>query len=733
MSIAHRRARAASALRPLAALVLPLALALAAAGCALWDPPPPERTGPPNVVVIFVDDLGYRDVGYNGATAVETPNIDRLAAEGVIFANGYVAHPFCGPSRAALMTGRYPARFGMEWNLAWAPQDPEHGLPPGETTFASRLRGAGYRTGIVGKWQLGAAPAFHPLNRGFDYFYGFLGGGHDYFAIDAARTPFHEYYLPLSENRGAAGFEGYLTDALTDRAVAFIKDEHPRDPPAGEDGEEADARDEEWEEERPPPPFLLYLAYNAPHAPLQAPAGLIEQYAHVPDEDRRTYLAMVHSLDLSVGRVLDALEDSGQREDTIVFFLSDNGGVYPLEERIANLKWADNGPLREGKNSFFEGGVRVPFVASWPGGWPQGVTYEPMVSSLDVAATAMALAGAAADPDRPLDGVDLDPYLRGEAAGPPHEALYWRQWSPAWYATFYAVRAGGDKLVRTAERAPPMLFDLANDPSESRDLFAEDRETAERLAALWNEWNDGLPPLTFPHDGLYRDSVTQLRDDWRSAFLEERAGAGPFRIALPVADAALVSTCRGGVAVPDPEANPGLVEDCATLLSLADALRGGAELPWTPDIPIHDWRGVGVEGSPPRVASIVLIGRGLTGIVPPQLAALPGLRALRLTNNELTGAVPPGLGALAGLRVLAISDNRLTGAVPPELGALANLEELRFAHNMLTGPLPPALADLPPLAVLSLKGNAFEGCVPPSLRRAAEHDLDTLGLADCAP
>ena len=728
MSIAPRLARAAPLARLLAASALAALLSLAA-GCLPWDSPPPERTGPPNVVVIFVDDLGYRDVGYNGAASVETPNIDRLAAEGVIFANGYVAHPFCGPSRAGLMTGRYPARFGMEWNLAWAPGDPEHGLPAEETTFATRLRDAGYRTGLVGKWQLGAAPVFHPLNRGVDYFYGFLGGGHDYFEVDAARSPFHEYYLPLGENRGAAGFEGYLTDALTDRAVAFIGDEHPRDP----SGAEA-AADGGWEEPRQPPPFFLYLAYNAPHAPLQAPAGLIAKYSHILDEDRRAYLAMVDSLDRNVGRVIDALEDSGQREDTIVFFLSDNGGVYPLDERIAHLDWADNGPLREGKNSFHEGGVRVPFVASWPGGWPQGATYEPMVSSLDIAATAMGLAGAAEDPERPLDGVDLDPYLRGEAAGPPHEALYWRQWSPAWFATFYAVRSGDDKLVRTAERAPPMLFDLASDPSESRDLFAEDRETAERLAALWNDWNDSLPPLAFPHDGSYRHSVTQLLDDWRSAFLREREDAGAFRIALPAVDPALAATCRGGVAVPDPEDHPGLVEDCAVLLSAVDALRGDGELPWTADIPIHDWRGVGVSGgASPRVAAIVLLGRGLTGVVPPQLGSLPALRELRLTGNELTGGVPPELGALAALQVLAISDNRLTGGVPPELGALASLRELRLADNMLTSALPPELGSLPRLTVLSLKGNAFEGCVPPGLRQAATHDLGALGLADCAP
>ncbi len=384
-------------------------------------PPRKPAEGPPNIVLIHVDDLGYNDVSFNGATEIDTPHIDRLAREGVIFSNGYVAAPTCGPSRAGLMTGRYPAHFGMDSSFTYAPFDHAHGLPVGETTFATHLQNAGYRTGLVGKWHLGAAPPFHPLNWGFAYFFGFLAGHHDYFRIDVTRSPLSVGRLSLSENRGAAGFTGYLTDALTERAIRFIQEDQQA-------------------------PFFLYLAYNAPHEPLQAPSVLTERYADVADENRRVYLAMVDSLDRNVGRVMDALRDTEQRDDTLVFFLSDNGGVYPSRPGQEHLTFADNTPFRGGKNSFYEGGIRVPFVASWPTRWPRGETFEPMVISLDIAATALAAAGVRTDPARPLDGVNLDPFVRGEAEPPVHEALFWRRVHQSG-AHAYAVRANDAKLV----------------------------------------------------------------------------------------------------------------------------------------------------------------------------------------------------------------------------------------------------------------------------------------------
>ena len=467
---------------------------------------PARRGGPPNILVILVDDLGYHDVSYNGATEIETPAIDRLAREGVVFPNGYVADPICASSRAGLMTGRYPARFGLEVNLTYAPADPHHGLPPEETVFAARLQRAGYRTGMVGKWHLGAAPPFHPLNRGFDSYYGFLGGGHDYFRTDAVGSidkegmAKYEYLVPIGKDRSLTDFTGYLTDRFTDRAIAFATGSRDR-------------------------PFFLYLSYNAPHAPLQAPEAIIRKYRHIGDDKRRKYLAMVDALDRNVGRLVAALESSGQWRDTVTFFLSDNGGQL--------LHGADNAPLRSGKSSLHEGGIRVPFLASWPAGWPRGKTFEPMVISLDVAATALAVAGAGADPARPLDGVNLDPFIRGTAPGPPHEALFWRRMggTASRPAARFAVRMGDVKLVRDGFRGEAALFDVRTDPGESRDVSGEAPEAAKRLADLWNDWNlRNVSASVFPWRSDYRETIGRTRSELYDS-MRMRAEAAPvFRI-----------------------------------------------------------------------------------------------------------------------------------------------------------------------------------------------------------
>ena len=642
--------------------VLALLLALAA-----FSGPGPEQDADtrPNIVLIFVDDLGYNDVSYNGATEIKTPNIDRLAGEGVIFSSGYVAHPTCGPSRAGLMTGRYPARFGMEANLAYAPFDDQHGLPVEEKTIATYLQDTGYRTGIVGKWQLGAAAPFHPLNRGFDYFYGFLGGEHDYFTVDTTRPGF--VYLPLNDNRGASGFDGYLTDALTDRAVEFVNDATPD-------------------------PFFLYLAYNTPHIPLQAPRELVRKYSHIDDPRRRTYLAMVDSLDQNVGRVLTALEQSGQRDNTLIFFLSDNGGVYPTED-YPELNWADNAPFSKGKGSFSEGGIRVAFAASWPARWPQGETFEPMVSSMDIAATALGLAGGAADPARPLDGVNLDPYLVGEANGPPHEALFWRQ--AAWPGaspkiTKFAVRSGRVKLVKDTNEGEAQLFDLERDPGETRDLIDGDTETAARLAGLWNAWNrENLSINIYLYDSYYQSERAEFARELAERLRLREAETLDFQVGI--ASGPLLASCSNGVAVPSPEYNPGLVSDCVALMAAKDALSGGASLNWDYAEPIYYWDGVFISGVPSRVRKLHLTSSGLEGSIPPQLGGLDGLARLSLSGNRLAGPIPPELGDLANLEELWLRDNRLSGSVPPELGNLSELDLIRLGGNQLTGCLPASL------------------------------------------
>ncbi|MEO0966505.1 MAG: sulfatase-like hydrolase/transferase, partial [Planctomycetota bacterium] len=346
----------------------------------------------PNVVMIVTDDLGYGDVGFNGGST-PTPALDALAASGVNLTAGYVTHPYCGPSRAGLITGRWQQRFGFVINPPFAPTRHDIGLPPDEKTLPTYLQEAGYQTGMVGKWHLGVAEPFHPLNRGFDFYMGFRTGGHHYFPetypdpdttwhLD---TPWYHNRLPLQRNRESlTNLEGYLTDVLSDEAAAFI-----------ERAADGDA------------PFFLYLAYNAPHTPIEAKAEDVARFAHVEDEKERVYAAMVYSLSQGVGRVMDALDDAGVRDNTIVFFLSDNGGKYP---------WSSNAPLRGHKGDAFEGGIRVPFLMSWPARIEPDRSYDGTVLSLDMMATVLAAAGVEAD-HKPLDGKDLMPYLDGNREG----------------------------------------------------------------------------------------------------------------------------------------------------------------------------------------------------------------------------------------------------------------------------------------------------------------------------
>ena len=539
------------------------------------------------------------------------------------------------------MTGRYPARFGMEYNVAYAPLDEEHGLPVEEKTLATYLNEAGYQTGIVGKWQLGAAPAFHPLNRGFDYFYGFLGGAHDYFRIDTTR-PGTEY-LPLNDNRGATGMDGYLTDALTDRAVSFVQ-----------------KRREE--------PFFLYLAYNAPHTPLQAPEELVDKYSHIEDENRRLYLAMVDSLDRNVGRVLDALKQAGVRDDTVVFFLSDNGGVSSTVH--PGLDWADNASLRAGKESFFEGGIRVPFVASWPGEWPRGIKFEEIISSLDIAATAVALAGAIPDLDRPLDGVNLDPFIRGEKDGKVHEALFWRQSSRTPGLTKFAIRADDWKLIKDDPEGEAQLFNLALDPGEAGDPISNDTETAARLAELWNAWNRDNIQNIYPEASHYAavkaEAVLEFTKEYESSGMEEPI----FQVGI--ASEPYEASCSNGIVVPSPEHSPGLVRDCEGLMVVRDALTGGADVNWSYDEPMLNWEHVSVGGDPNRVRELNLQGNQLTGPIPPEIGNLAKLKELRINNNRLTGSVPETLADLDDLELIRLSDNLLTGCIPSSLQYVDN-------------------------------------------------------------
>lgn len=401
----------------------------------------------PNILVIVGDDMGYADVGFHGCKDIPTPNLDALAAAGVRFTNGYVSGPYCSPTRAGLLTGRYQTRFGHEFNSGGA----SGGLPVTETTLADRLKAAGYTTGIVGKWHLGASDAMHPMKRGFDEFFGFLGGSHDYFKSQSILRGTQ----PVKET-------AYLTDAFAREAVAFI-DRHAAKP------------------------WFLYLAFNAVHTPMQADDARLAKFAGITDQRRRTYAAMMLAMDDAIGAVRKKVADAGLEKDTLVTFISDNGGPTMVGVTVNGSR---NDPLRGSKRTTLEGGVRVPFVVSWPGRVKPGV-YEKPAIQLDLHATALAAAGTSAEK---LNGVNLLPFLDGEKSAAPHDALYWR------FGEQMAIRAGDFKLVRydgnadtnTGQRQPvtaAKLYNLANDIHEDKDVAASMPDKVKELQAKWDEWN----------------------------------------------------------------------------------------------------------------------------------------------------------------------------------------------------------------------------------------------------
>ena len=415
----------------------------------------------PNIVVILADDLGYNDVGFtNGSTEIHTPSLNALAENGVIFQNGYVTHPYCGPSRAGLLTGRYQARFGMENNVTYTPYDPYMGLPTEEITFAKRLQKAGYKTAMFGKWHLGGAPKFQPNNRGFDYFYGFLDGGHMYMPGQVHVGSPDGYWLPIVRNNQPAEFNEYLTTALSRDAAKYINSS----------GDE---------------PFMMYLSYNAPHAPLQAPAATIKKYRHIKNKNRQIYAAMVDEMDQGIGMVVDALKAKGKYQNTLIFFLSDNGGLYPDAWWPQN-DWADNAPFRHGKVALMEGGVHVPFIAHWPNKIKKGFKFNGLVSALDIAATSVALAKADAS-DGLLEGVNLTPYMTKAKNDSPHQALFWRLEEAD---HIWAVRTTTGKYMQQAlPGVGRAYFDMVNDPTEQNNAVDQFPQQQAELAKRWNEWN----------------------------------------------------------------------------------------------------------------------------------------------------------------------------------------------------------------------------------------------------
>ena len=421
------------------------------------------QTPKPNIIVIVTDDAGYADFGCYGNEIVKTPNIDRLSANGIRFTNGYVSASVCGPSRAGLMTGRYQQRFGYEVNNVPKAMDKsvglqgeEMGLPLTQMTMADYMKMAGYKSIAVGKWHLGIADRYHPLQRGFDEFYGFLGGSRHYFedVRDYARkdNAVRHNYIKQSDF-------GYTTDGFTNAAIDFI---------------------DRYKKEN----FFVYLAFNAIHTPLQAKEQDMEDYADMKDKRKQTFAGMIKSLDENIGKLMTYLDKEKLRENTLIFFINDNGGPSYVTP-------ADNGALSGCKGTNYEGGIRVPFMISWPGVLPENSTYDSPVISFDILATMLGVTGVNQRESTPLDGVNLVPYLSGKINERPHKTLFWRENITA------AVRDGDWKLIRFPDK-PAQLYNLADDISEMNDLAAQKPEKVNMLyKKLWS-WEQQLTrPLWF--------------------------------------------------------------------------------------------------------------------------------------------------------------------------------------------------------------------------------------------
>lgn len=436
----------------------------------------------PNIVFIVADDLGYGEPACYGGKDVPTSHIDSLAQNGVRFTNGYVTAPYCAASRAGLLTGRYQTRFGFEFNpIGAANSDPTVGLPMGERTIADALREIGYTTALIGKWHLGGTAKYHPQRRGFDEFFGFLHEGH-YFVP----PPWTGHVTWLRRKSLPDGSKGRWTSpdgrVVWSTHMGNFEPDYDADNPMLRGSQpveetsnliEAFTREaEDFITRHQAQPFFLYLAYSAVHSPLQGRDDYLKKFAHIGDIQRRIFAAMLAQLDDGVGRVITRLRELGLEKNTLIVFLSDNGG--PTRELTSS-----NAPLRGEKGQLLEGGVRVPFLAQWPGRLPTGHDESRLVSSLDLFPTALAAVGA--NVEAQLDGVNLLPHLAAPSNVPIRREHYWRMGAQA------AFIQDGWKIHRGRGDQSWQLYDLAKDPGETQDLSSQHPDRVAALGATWRE------------------------------------------------------------------------------------------------------------------------------------------------------------------------------------------------------------------------------------------------------
>lgn len=427
------------------------------------------RAKKPNIIVILTDDAGYSDFGAYGGKEIPTPQIDKIAEEGVRFTDAYVTASVCAPSRAGVMTGRYQQRFGFEHNPSGVPAPgftvSDMGLDTAQTTMADVLKQSGYRTAAIGKWHLGHEEKYHPQARGFDDFFGFLGGHRRFFG-DKHRKASEEALLDNHREIPEDSIT-YLTDMFTDKAISFI----------GQDKSQ---------------PFFIYLAYNAVHTPMDAKKEHWNRFAHIADTTRRSYAAMMTSLDDNIGKLMVALKENAIDENTLVFFVNDNGG--------ATNNGSDNGPLRGLKGSKWEGGIRVAMMMKWPGKLSHQKQFTQPVSTLDLLPTCLAAAGGSSSLTKGKDGVNLLPFITRKKKKAPHKLLYWRRGVAA------AIRQKDWKLIRVTGN-PVLLFDLKKDLSETRNVAEQNPAVVKRLLKKLAAWERGLAS---PHWGSSFGNENQI-------------------------------------------------------------------------------------------------------------------------------------------------------------------------------------------------------------------------------
>ena len=439
----------------------------------------------PNILLIIVDDLGYGELGCQGNSQIPTPNIDAIAKNGIRFTSGYVSAPNCSPSRAGLLTGKYQTRFGYENNPIGAKNDdPGYGLPTDQKTMAEILHNTGYTTAMIGKWHLGGTAKFHPMRRGFDEFLGFLHEGHSYAyptwkgvtsmlrrlsLPDGSKGRWTNgntvYYTSMGYNeppydannpilRGSQPVEesSYLTEAFANEAISFI-------------------------DRKKDQPFFLEVAFNSVHSPMQAKNEDLAGLSGIEDIQRKIFAGMLINMDRGIGRIIQKLRDSGLEDNTIIIFISDNGG--PTRELTSS-----NLPLRGEKGNLYEGGIRIPFMIQWKGHIPSGKIYENPVISLDILPTVAVAAGAEFPQD--IDGVNLLPYIKGEKTGQPHQSLYWRQ------NGLTAFREGNWKIFSNkfnGQQPEWELYNLAEDLGEKNNLIKKNPDKFNELFPKWKELN----------------------------------------------------------------------------------------------------------------------------------------------------------------------------------------------------------------------------------------------------